>query len=190
MGGVDSSGTYYNDVWSSADGKEWTRVTVHAGWSARESLQAVVFPPNLVLLGSSETITLTMQAAAELYTLSAQYGGGQYTYSLPSEIVGFKIDKSSGVLSAESNAAVGSYMLTVQVEDEEGSQAETVVQVEIVAASTAALSAGSSIISPPALGGGASALALAGGGLSLLAYYYTPREFAGATSHPPHKRGG
>ena len=67
------------------------------------------------------------------------------------------------MLSADGNAAVGSHTLTVQVEDEEGSQAETVVQVEIVAASTAA-----SIISPPALGGGASALALAGGGLSLL----------------------
>ena len=57
------------------------------------------------------------------------------------------------MLSADGNAAVGDYMLTVQVEDEEGSQVETVVQVEIVAASAAALSAGSSIISPPASGG-------------------------------------
>ena len=102
----------------------------------------MVFPPNLVLSGISETITLTVQAAAvALHTLSAQYGFGQYTYSLPSEIEGFKIDESSGVLSADGNAAVGDYTLTVQVEDEEGSQAETVVQVEIVAASTAALSA-------------------------------------------------
>ena len=45
------------------------------------------------------------------------------------------------MLLADGNAAVGGYTLTVQVEDEEGSQAETVVQVEIVAASTAALSA-------------------------------------------------
>ena len=57
------------------------------------------------------------------------------------KFTGFDIDASSGVLSADGNAAVGGYTLTVQVEDEEGSQAEAVVQVEIVAASTAALSA-------------------------------------------------
>ena len=163
---------YRNAVWSSADGKSWERADpANADWKVRRNFQAVVFPPSLVLSGTSETITLTMQAAAvALHTLSAKYGVGQYTYSLAleSESLGFGIDKSSGVLSADENAAVGDYTLTVQVEDEEGSQVETVVQVEIVAASTAALSAGSSIISPPALGGGASALALAGGGLSLL----------------------
>ena len=127
------------DVWSSPDGKSWSVETSAAGWEAREYHQALVFPPNLALSGSSETITLTVQAA--IYTLSAQYGFGQYTYSLPPEIEGFKIDESSGVLSADGNAAVGGHTLTVRVEDEEGSQAETVVQVEIVAASTAALSA-------------------------------------------------
>ena len=137
-----NAGSLRKDVWSSSDGKSWTEETSSAGWEAREYHQALVFPPNLVLSGISETITLTVQAAAvALHTLSAQYGFGQYTYSLPSEIEGFKIDESSGVLSADGNAAVGDYTLTVQVEDEEGSQAETVVQVEIVAASTAALSA-------------------------------------------------
>ena len=163
--------SYSNEVWSSVDGKSWERADpANANWDARRNFQAVVFPPSLVLSGTSETITLTMQAAAvALHTLSAKYGVGQYTYSLPleSEALGFGIDKSSGVLSADENAEVGDYTLTVQVEDEEGAQVETVVQVEIVAASTAALSAGSSIISPPASGGGASALALAGGGLSL-----------------------
>ena len=197
MGGDLGGGKpYSNVVWSSADGKSWERANpANANWQARRFFQAVVFPPSLVLSGTSETITLTMQAAAvALHTLSAKYGVGQYTYSLAleSESIGFGIDKSSGVLSADENAVVGGYTLTVQVEDEEGSQVETVVQVEIVAASTAALSAGSSIISPPASGGGASALALAGGGLSLLIIVPpgTPREFAGATSHPPHKRGG
>ncbi|MGI9346442.1 MAG: hypothetical protein ACR2PV_00450, partial [Gammaproteobacteria bacterium] len=109
--------------------------------------------------------------------------------ALESESMGFDIDESSGVLEAGDSIAVGLYTLTVQVEDEEGSPAETVVQVEVVAASAAALSAGSSIISPPASGGGASALALAGGALSLL-IYHTPREFASATSHPPHQCGG
>ena len=137
-----NAGSLRKDVWSSSDGKSWTEETSSAGWEAREYHQALVFPPNLVLSGSSETITLTVQAAAvALHTLSAQYGFGQYIYSLTPEIEGFKIDESSGVLSADGNAAVGDYTLTVQVEDEEGSQAETVVQVEIVAASTAALSA-------------------------------------------------
>ena len=177
------------DVWSSPDGKSWTQVTMAAGWEAREYHQALAFPPGLALSGTSETITLTVQAA--IYTLSAQYGFGEYTYSLPleSEALGFDIDKSSGVLSADGNAAVGGHTLTVQVEDEEGSQAETVVQVEIVAASTAALSAGSSIISPPASGGGASALALAGGGLSLL-IITPPASSLARPRTPPHKRGG
>ena len=180
---------YSNAVWSSVDGKSWGRENpANANWQARRSFQAVVFPPSLVLSGTSETITLTMQAAAvALHTLSAKYGVGQYTYSLAleSEAIGFGIDKSSGVLSADENAAVGGYTLTVQVEDEEGSQVETVVQVEIVAASTAA----SSIISPPASGGGASALALAGGGLSL--HIITPPASSLARPRtPPTSAGG
>ena len=184
-----NAGSLRKDVWSSSDGKSWTQVTMAAGWGAREYHQALAFPPGLALSGTSETITLTVQAA--IYTLSAQYGFGEYTYSLPleSEALGFDIDKSSGVLSADGNAAVGGHTLTVQVEDEEGSQAETVVQVEIVAASTAALSAGSSIISPPASGGGASALALAGGGLSLL-IITPPASSLARPRTPPHKRGG
>ena len=141
MGGY--AGSIKRDVWSSVDGKSWVQEKpANANWSARDYHQAVVFPPSLALSGTSETITLTMQAAAvALHTLSAQYGVGQYTYSLASEVTGFGIDKSSGVLSADGNAEVGDYTLTVQVEDEEGSRAETVVQVEIVAASIAALSA-------------------------------------------------
>ena len=178
----------YNDVWSSVDGKSWGRENpANANWWARRSFQAVVFPPSLVLSGSSEVIILISGVAvAELHTVTAQYGVGQYTYSLAleSESIGFGIDKSSGVLSADGNAAVGDYTLTVQVEDEEGSQAETVVQVEIVAASTAA-----SIISPPALGGGASALALAGGGLSLL-IITPPASSLARPRTPPTSAGG
>ena len=185
--------SYSNEVWSSADGKSWERADpANANWTARRNFQAVVFPPSLVLSGTSETITLTMQAAAvALHTLSAKYGVGQYTYSLPleSEALGFDIDKSSGVLSADENAGVGDYTLTVQVEDEEGAQVETVVQVEIVAASTAALSAGSSIISPPASGGGASALALAGGGSSLL-IIAPPASSLARPRTPPTSAGG
>ena len=185
--------SYSNEVWSSADGKSWERADpANANWDARRNFQAVVFPPSLVLSGTSETITLTMQAAAvALHTLSAKYGVGQYTYSLPleSEALGFGIDKSSGVLSADENAGVGDYTLTVQVEDEEGAQVETVVQVVIVAASAAALSAGSSIISLPASGGGASALALAGGGLSLL-IITPPASSLARPRTPPTSAGG
>ena len=141
--GGTSSGGYRNDVWWSTDGKSWEKEPGNAAWLKREAHQAVVFPPSLVLSGTSEKITLTAGVAAEIHTFSAQYGFGQYTYSLAleSEAVGFDIDESSGVLSADSDAAVGGYTLTVQVEDEEGSRTEAVVQVEIVAASTAALSA-------------------------------------------------
>ena len=42
MGG-GYGGSELNDVWSSGDGKNWTKVT-DADWSARDSHQAVVFP--------------------------------------------------------------------------------------------------------------------------------------------------
>ena len=118
------------DVWSSADGRSWDKRT-DAAWTARMFHQAVVFPPNLVLSGTSETITLTVGVAAELHTFSAQYGFGQYTYLLPTEIEGFKIDKSSGVLSADNQAQAGAYALTVRVDDEEGGHAESIINIEI-----------------------------------------------------------
>lgn len=40
-----------NDVWSSADGRAWTRVTGNAGWSARAHGQAVVFNDRIWMLG-------------------------------------------------------------------------------------------------------------------------------------------
>ena len=128
LGGQDSGNNRKKDVWSSADGRSWTKRT-DAAWTARMFHQALVFPPNLVLSGSSEVIILA--AGSGGHTLTAQYGGGQYTYSLSPGVTGFGIDESSGVLSAEDNAAVGGYTLTVWVEDEEGSQAQTAVEVEV-----------------------------------------------------------
>ena len=188
---IDSNTANQNDVWSSADGRTWAKVA-DADWSKRSSFQAVILPPNLALSGTGEKIILTEgMANTVIHTFTAQYGGGQYTYELTNvpAVAGFSIGGSSGVLEADNSISVGLYMLTVQVEDEEGSQAETVVQVEIVAASTAALSAGSSIISPPASGGGASALALAGGGSSLL-IIAPPASSLARPRTPPHKRGG
>ena len=119
------------DVWSSSDGKSWDEETSAAGWGAREYHQALVFPPNLALSGTSETIILTLQAATvALHTVSAQYGFGQYTYSLPPEIEGINID-GAGVLSADNQVQAGVYEVTVRVEDEEGSHAETIINVDL-----------------------------------------------------------
>ena len=184
MGGSMSWGGYdsnpLNDVWSSADGKNWSQETAHADWSARGH-QAVVFPPELVLWGVGEKLTATAGIAEDLHTFTAQYGRGDYSYSLTPAVSGFAVN-ADGVLSAQSGAAVGEYTLIVWVEDAAGNRAQTALRVDVVAQSTAQSHPFSPIISPPAsggvqvphpisppaLGGGASALALAGGGLSLL----------------------
>ena len=126
-----NAGSLRKDVWSSPDGKSWSVETSSAGWGAREYHQALVFPPNLVLSGTSETITLTVGVAAELHPFSAQYGFGQYTYLLPTEIEGFEIDESSGVLSADNQVQAGVYEITVRVEDEEGGHAESIINIEM-----------------------------------------------------------
>ena len=139
MGGL--SRVYSNDVWWSTDGKSWTEEAV-AAWSGRYSHQAVVFPSPLALLGAGERFLLTSGiSSSNLATFQAQYGVGAYTYSLVSEVSGFSIDESSGVFSVDGSVAVGRYTLTLWVEDEEGSQAQTAVDVDVVAASTAAWSA-------------------------------------------------
>jgi hypothetical protein len=50
MGGFDGT-HYYNDVWRSADAVHWTRVTEHAGWSARDVDLAVEFKGRLWVIG-------------------------------------------------------------------------------------------------------------------------------------------
>ena len=122
-----------DDVWSSADGRSWTKVG-DAGWSARKGHQAVVFPSPLALPGIGETITLALQGKSEIYPFSARYGVGEYTYSLLPKVPGFSIDGSSGVLRLADGTAVGGHTLTVQVEDEEDSRAQTEVKIEVVAA--------------------------------------------------------
>ena len=129
-----SAGNGSNDVWTSVDGKIWS-LAGNAGWSVREGLQAVVFPPNLALSGSSETITLTLHhahAEVEIYPFRAKYGFGQYTYSLPPETEGFKIDGDTGVLSAvNGQVSGGSHQVTVRVEDEDGGNAQSIINIEL-----------------------------------------------------------
>ncbi len=45
-----------NDVWSSADGKEWQLVTAHAGWSPRAYHQAVVHDGKMWVLGGGNYV--------------------------------------------------------------------------------------------------------------------------------------
>ena len=94
----------------------------------------MVFPPPLVMwgVGASEAIILTVGvSAAEIYTVTAQYGGGQYTYSLTPENIGIEID-GDGVLSLDDdNAQAGVYAVTVRVEDKERSHAEIIINIEI-----------------------------------------------------------
>ena len=140
MGGNLPGKVRTKDVWSSVDGKIWDKVA-DAPWPKRDDFGAAVFPPPLVLWGVGEAIMLTAGVATEIHKFTAQYGGGQYTYELLTDVPGFSINGSSGVLSANSSVTAGSYTLTVQVKDEEETEAETAVKINVVASSTAALSA-------------------------------------------------
>jgi hypothetical protein len=54
LGGLEyTSATFLNDVWSSADGKNWTRITEHAEWSPRKGHALVAFNNKLWLLGGA-----------------------------------------------------------------------------------------------------------------------------------------
>ena len=192
---VDEEGKISNninadDVWSSADGKSWTIVVDNVKWLKRSDFAGAVFPPPLVLWGVGEAIMLNAGVAnTEIHKFTAQYGVGQYTYELLPDVPGFSINGSSGVLSANSSITAGLYTLTVQVKDEEETEAETAVKINVVASSTAALSAGSSGISPPDSGGGASAKALAGGGISLH-IIAPPASSLSRPRTPPTSAGG
>ena len=177
------------DVWSSADGKSWTIVVDNVQGLNRSGFGVAVFPPPLVLWGVGEAIMLNAGVAnTEIHKFTAQYGVGQYTYELLPDVPGFSINGSSGVLSANSSVTAGLYTLTVQVKDEEETEAETAVKINVVASSTAALSALSSGISPPASGGGASAKALAGGiSLHIIA---PPASSLARPRTPPTSAGG
>ena len=129
LGGDD--GISRNDVWSWAEGGSWTRETGDAGWLPRSRSQAVVFPQPLIFLGMRYRFRLTVGlSSANVYTFQAQYGVGNYTYSLSSAEVGFSID-NHGVLSADGNIPMGSYTFTVRVEDEIGTATQTEVHVDV-----------------------------------------------------------
>ena len=129
LGGFD--GGSRNDVWSSADGKIWSQ-EADASWSARQGHQAVVLPPPLALPGVNPLRVVASLQTPNIHTFAAQYGLLPYTYSLPPAVVGFSIDESHGVLSADGSAPPGNYTLTVWVKDAEGLRAQTEVHIEVV----------------------------------------------------------
>lgn len=53
IGGNESATTFKNDIWSSADGLEWTQESANASFSARSEHQVVVFNDKLWLIGGS-----------------------------------------------------------------------------------------------------------------------------------------
>ena len=134
MGGDIGSATQTNDVWSSADGKNWIKMN-DPDWSVRYSHKAAVFPAPLALSGTSEVIILSEGTAETgIATVTAQNGFGAYTYSLESGSdfdIDNSIDNSSGVLSYNGTGSKEEYLVTVRVEDEDGSQAKTIIRVKI-----------------------------------------------------------
>ena len=122
--GGNNSGSRLNDVWSSADGKSWGRETYGAEWSRRNGHQAVVFPPNLVLssLPTKDEIIIPNGHIGIIHTFEAQYGDGNYTYNLLSDISGFSLS-TNGELSTDGTVATGEYTITVQVADGDGQTA-------------------------------------------------------------------
>ena len=48
-----SLSNFFNDVWSSANGVDWTQLTADAGWMGRAGLSAVVYNDELYVMGGS-----------------------------------------------------------------------------------------------------------------------------------------
>ncbi|MCL4691556.1 MAG: hypothetical protein KJ060_03490, partial [Candidatus Hydrogenedentes bacterium] len=51
IGGFDGSSTFFNDVWSSPDGLNWTQETASAAWSARAGHSVVTDGSTMYLMG-------------------------------------------------------------------------------------------------------------------------------------------
>ena len=129
LGGVSEEDHYVvADMWSSGGGKAWRR-DAHSTSLLRVGYQAVVFPPELALAGVSEWLPMLANTAVDnLHTFKAQYGVGNYTYSLLAPVVsGFSVP--GGVLSADGSVPSGEYTLTVQVEDAIGGRTQTLVRI-------------------------------------------------------------
>jgi len=73
LGGFDGK-SYYNDVWSSADGVRWTRVAEKAGWSPRGVGTAVVFKDRIWIIGGGMSDEKAMDRKSETQVWSSADG--------------------------------------------------------------------------------------------------------------------
>ena len=64
-----SKSDFFNDVWRSEDGINWTNMTDNAGWSARAGLSAVVFNNEIYVMAGSvnDDSSITPQGPARIY---------------------------------------------------------------------------------------------------------------------------
>ena len=78
-----------------------------------------------------ERLTVNVGIEKDLHTFTAQYGRGDYSYSLGEEKDGFDVSPN-GELSADNTTESGEYTLTVWVEDHAGNRAQTAVRVHVI----------------------------------------------------------
>ena len=89
-----------------------------------------------LMLADAPPFTVIASAAMSLHTFIASGGIGTPTYTIlaSNEKGGFTLNAASGVLSLQTDAAVGSHTLTVQVMDARDNTAQAVATVEVSAA--------------------------------------------------------
>ncbi|HTS18603.1 MAG TPA: putative Ig domain-containing protein [Verrucomicrobiae bacterium] len=71
--GTGEEGNYYNDVWSSSDGTNWTQATSAAPWSGRSAFGSVVFNNQMWVLGG------TGNSASYLHDVWSSSNGTNWT---------------------------------------------------------------------------------------------------------------
>ena len=60
---------FFNDVWRSKDGKNWSQMTEHAEWSGRAGLSAIVYKNEIYVMGGSvnDDSSITPNGPARIY---------------------------------------------------------------------------------------------------------------------------
>ena len=136
MGGYDSSGMSYNDVWRSTDkGTTWTQVNESAGWSARYTSSGVAMPDgSIVVMGGGDSsgnfyndVWRFVPPGSSAQNPSHTYtAGGVFQVALQAfNTGGYNSTRKTGyitvtappVASFTSNATTGNLPLTVQFND-------------------------------------------------------------------------